>query len=59
MHIDPDEMDVVIYTRNATDGWDDARLELPEDVVVVGETPVALRLSEIYNGVPLTHAINS
>ena len=59
VHFDPEEVDVVVYTRNATGGGDDARLELPEDVVGVGETPVALRLSKIYDGVPLTHAINS
>ncbi len=54
VHIDPDEMDVVIYTRNASEGWDDTRLEQPDQIIRVSDTAVALRLSEIYDGVPVT-----
>ena len=54
VHIDPDEMDVVVYTRNANGAWDDARMDKAEDIVRVPETPTALRLSEIYDGVPFT-----
>jgi Uma2 family endonuclease len=54
VHIDPDEMDVVVYTRNEADGWGDARLEQPEQVLRVSDTPAALNLSEIYDGVPVT-----
>ena len=54
VHIDPDEMDVVVYPRNASGDWDDARLEHLEDIIRGPDTPVALRLSEIYDGVPVT-----
>ena len=53
VHIDPDEMDVVIYSRNASGDWDDARVVKPDDVVRVSDTPVALRLSDIYEGIPI------
>ena len=53
VHIDPDEMDVIVYTRNATGDWDDTRLEHSEDIVRVADTSVALRLSDIYEGVPI------
>jgi Uma2 family endonuclease len=53
VHIDPDEMDVLVYSRNAAGGWDDTRLEKPDDVVGVPDTSTALSLAEIYEGVPL------
>ena len=54
VHIDPDLMDVIVYTRNASDDWDDRRLEAPDDIVHVVDTPIALHLSDIYEGVPLS-----
>ena len=54
VHIDPDEMDVIVYTRNASGDWDDERFEHPEDTVRVADTPVALQLATIYDGVPIT-----
>ena len=53
VHIDPDLMDVIVYTRNASGEWEDERLEAPNDVVRVADTPVALRLTDIYDGVPI------
>ena len=52
VHVDPDILDVVVYTRNTTGDWDDIRLERPKDIIRVADTPVALRLSDIYEGVP-------
>ena len=54
VHIDPDLMDVIVYTRNGSGDWDDRRFEAPEDMVHIADTPIALRLSGIYEGVPLS-----
>lgn len=32
IHVDPDVMDVIVYTHNASGDWDDTRLELPRSV---------------------------
>jgi Uma2 family endonuclease len=53
VHIDPLEMDVLVYTRNTDGTWDDTRLEYADDVLRVPETPVALSLATIYEGVPV------
>jgi Uma2 family endonuclease len=53
VHIDPDTMDVVVFTRDAAGAWNDARLDQPDDMILVAETPAALRLSDIYDGVPI------
>jgi Uma2 family endonuclease len=53
VHIDPDEMDVVVYTRTASGDWVDSRLEQPDDVIHITDTAVALCLSDIYDGVPI------
>jgi Uma2 family endonuclease len=53
VHIDPDEMDVVVYARTTSGDWEDARLGQPDDIVHVTGTPAALRLSDIYEGVPV------
>ena len=53
VHIDPDLMDVIVYTRNSTGQWDDERFEQPEDIIRIADTPVMLRLSDVYEGVPL------
>ena len=52
VHIDPDEMDVIVYTRNASGDWDDERFERLEDTIRIADTPVMLRLSDVYEGVP-------
>ena len=46
-------MDVIVYTRNSTGQWDDERFEQPEDIIRIADTPVMLRLSDVYEGVPL------
>jgi Uma2 family endonuclease len=53
VHIDPDAMDVVVFTRDSDGNWNDARFDKAHDVILVAETPAALRLSEIYEGVPI------
>ena len=56
VHIDPDLMDVLVYKRGPDGQWDVERLEVPEGLVTVSDTPVALALSAIYSGVPLAAA---
>lgn len=53
VHIDPDLMDVLVYTRGADGQWDIERLEKPEQTVRIVDTPAALTLADIYDGVPL------
>jgi Uma2 family endonuclease len=53
VHIDPDAMDVVVFTRDGDGSWNDARFDKPDGVIVVADTPAALRLSDIYDGVPI------
>ena len=53
VHIDPDEMDVLVYTRNVTGDWDDERFEQPETTIRIADMPVALRLADVYDGVPV------
>lgn len=53
VHIDPDAMDIVVFTRDGDGNWDDARFDQPEDAIRVADTPAALRLSDIYEGVPV------
>ena len=53
VHIDPGNLDVLVYTRGANGLWDTERLERAEDRVLVPGTPVALPLAAIYDGVPL------
>ena len=56
VHIDPDLMDVLVYTRSETGIWDTERFETAADLVRVPGTPVALALSAIYEDVPLSVA---
>lgn len=53
VHIDPDLMDVLVYGRGADGQWNIARLEQAAETVGVADTPVALALADIYDGVPL------
>ncbi len=53
VHIDPDAMDVVVFTRGADGNWNDARFDQPDDMILVADTSAALRLSDIYDGVPI------
>ncbi len=53
VHIDPDIMDVLVFTRGTDGQWDFERLDQPESIVKIAGTPVALALSDIYDGIPL------
>jgi hypothetical protein len=53
VHIDPDAMDVVVFTRDAGGAGNDARFDKADDEILVAGTPAALRLSDIYEGVPV------
>ena len=48
-----DMMDVIIYARDATGEWNDTRLDQPDDHVELDDPPVSIRLSDIYDGVPV------
>ena len=51
VHIDPDAIDIVVFTRDADGNWNDTRFDQPDDIIRVDDTPAALRLSDIYDGV--------
>jgi Uma2 family endonuclease len=51
--INPDVMEVVVYSRAADGQWDSAAFEQPLDEIVIAQTPAKLTLAEIYDGVPL------
>lgn len=53
VHIDPDFMDVLVYTRGENGQWDTERLEQPEAAIKVLGTTAALRLADVYDGIPL------
>jgi Uma2 family endonuclease len=53
VHIDPDAMDVFVFTRNQAGGWDTARLGFADDVIRVPGTDVGLTLDTVYDGVPV------
>jgi Uma2 family endonuclease len=53
VHIDPDELDVVVFRRDASGDWRDTRLEYDNDVLTLPELAVSLPLSAIYDGVPV------
>jgi Uma2 family endonuclease len=53
VHIDPDELDVVVFTRGADGSWMDTRLEYLDDVLTLPDLPVAIPLPTIYDGVAL------
>ena len=56
VHVDPDVMDVVVYTRDHEQGWLPLALMAPDTVVAIEGTPVKLALTDIYDGVPLAPA---
>lgn len=53
VHIDPDEMDVLLLTRGAAGEWMDTRLEALDDVLTLPGLPVAIPLPTLYDGVPI------
>ena len=53
VHIDPDLMDVLLYVRATNGQWDIERHDQAEATVKITGTPVALALSDIYDGVPI------
>ena len=53
VHIDPDAMDVVVFTRDTEGAWNDTRFDQPDDIIYIADTGAALRLSEVYDGVLL------
>lgn len=53
VHIDPDLMDVLVYTRGADGHWETERLFSEADAARIPGTDVNLPLSEIYAGIPL------
>lgn len=52
--IDPDLMEVIVYSRDDKREWQIARLKKPEETLVVQGTDALLSLAEIYDRVPLT-----
>ena len=53
VHIDPDFLDVLVYTRGDNGQWDTERLEQPEATIKVAGTIAELKLSGVYDGIPL------
>lgn len=54
VHIDPDELDIVVFTKDKSGNWLDNRLEYIDDVLTLPELPVSIPLPVIYEGVALT-----
>lgn len=54
VHIDPDLMDVLVYTRAEGGPWETERLDTADAVVRIPGTPAAVPLSAIYEDVPLS-----
>ena len=53
VHIDPDALDIVIFTKSADGEWADTRLEYLDDTLAIPELSVSIPLPDIYEGVPL------
>lgn len=51
VHIDPDVMDVIVFTRGAMGIWDHARFDQPEDRILIPDTSASVRLADLYEGV--------
>jgi Uma2 family endonuclease len=51
VHIDPDTMDVIVFSKTVTSDWDDARFQKPNDTICIMDTPAELKLSAIYEDV--------
>lgn len=54
VHIDPETMDVVVYSRTQTGDWDHARFDRPDDAIQLADPPAAISLAEIYADVPMS-----
>ena len=52
--IEPDRMDVIVYTRDGEGQWQLVRLEKPEDDFGVAGTSARVRLLDVYEGVSFT-----
>lgn len=53
VHIDPDQMDVAVFTRDSTGQWIGERFAAPTDKIVIAGTSATLTLAEIYDGIPV------
>jgi Uma2 family endonuclease len=51
--IDPDRMDVLVYTRTAESQWLDVRFDQPDQAVALTGVKAQITLAEIYDDVPL------
>jgi Uma2 family endonuclease len=56
VHIDPDVMSVVVFSRADGGAWDHVHIEQPDDVIAVTGTDAALPLRAVYDGIPLGRA---
>lgn len=54
--VDPDVVDVLVYTRDAAGEWQHERFDQAEQVIMIACTSAVLGLAEIYDGVPLPPA---
>jgi hypothetical protein len=54
--IDPDLVDVLVYTRADDGSWQNVKFDQHEQVFVIPGTGAVVRLSDIYDGVPLAPA---
>jgi len=52
VHVDPDIMDVMVFTRSAGGQWEAERLDDPDSTIRLPDLPVALTLASVYDGVP-------
>jgi Uma2 family endonuclease len=53
VHIDPDVLDVVVFTRDGSSDWVDSRLDQVHECIEITDLGVSLRLADIYEGIPL------
>jgi Uma2 family endonuclease len=53
VHIDPDVMSVVVFSRPEGGLWDLVHLEQPDEVIAIAGTDARLSLATVYAGVPL------
>jgi Uma2 family endonuclease len=59
VYIDPDELDVVVFTRTVDGAWIETRLEYSEDVLALPGFSVSIPLAAIYDGVPVARRVRS
>lgn len=58
VHVDPEAMDVVVYSRSQSGDWDDARFDRPDDTIRLSDPVVGITLAEVYADVPLSAPAN-